>query len=163
MNNATPGGLQNNADWDGIWRQCFGEYQSDIRHAYYVAAVRRRSETRILEIAAGSFRDMAALNRWGWSCEGIDFSAECVDKARKAFPLLVDKIRSMDAKRLDYGKGAWDLTYHNGLWGYFDDTAILELAKEQARVTQGRMIATVHNAHNRAFKSMFEERRGFAL
>jgi ubiquinone/menaquinone biosynthesis C-methylase UbiE len=141
--------------WDGVWDQHFQEYQGDIRHAYYVAAVRRRHEGRILEIGAGSFRDVVALNRWGYFCEGVDFSAQSVEKAHAVFPQYQDRIKSMDAAHLEYADGAFDLTLHSGLWGYFDDARILELGAEQARVTRTRMIATVHNAHNRQFREYF--------
>lgn len=143
--------------WDGLWKEHFGAYQGDIRHAYYIAAVRRRREHRILEMAAGSFRDLNALNRWGLDCEGVDFSDESVAKARESFPDLADKIRKMDAGRLEYPDRAFDLTFHNGLWVLFDDAQISVLAAEQARVTRFRMIATVHNAHNHSFKEKFAE------
>lgn len=140
------------ATWDGAWQQHFQEYQGDIRHAHYIAAVRRRHERRILEIAAGSFRDMAALNRWGLYCEGADFSGESVRKAADLFPALRERIKQMDAKHLDYPDGAFDLTFHAGFWVYFDDAQIAEMAAEQARVSRSRMIATVHNAQHRKFQ-----------
>jgi hypothetical protein len=147
--------LSKPSDWDQVWRRHFNEYQSDIRHAYYVAAVRRRKEYLMLEIAAGSFRDMAALNSWGLYCEGVDYSTESVDKAREIMPALTDRIKIMDATCLDYPDCAFDLTFHNGLWGYFDDAQIHVLGAEQARVSSSRMIATVHNAHNTSFREKF--------
>ena len=143
--------------WDNLWQKHFAKYQGDVRHAYYIAAVRRRHERRLLEIGAGSFRDVAALNRWGVFCEGVDFSSESVERARKIQPTFTDRIKKMDAACLDYPDGAFDLTYHNGFWVLFDDARISELAAEQARVTCSRMIATVHNAHNRPFRSKFAE------
>jgi len=79
---------------------------------------RRRHERRLLEIGAGSFRDVAALNRWGVFGEGVDFSSESVERARKIQPAFSDKIKQMDAACLDYPDGAFDLTYHNGFWYY---------------------------------------------
>jgi hypothetical protein len=147
--------LTTQADWDNVWQQQFRAYQGDIRHAYYIAAVRRRQERRLLEIAAGSFRDMAALNRWGFYCEGVDFSMLSVDKARLILPVYSDRIKKMDAACLDYPDRAFHLTFHNGFWGYFDDAQISTLGAEQARVSSSRMIATVHNAHNISFKKKF--------
>jgi hypothetical protein len=106
----------------------------------------------MLEIAAGSFRDMAALNRWGVFCEGIDFSPESVRKATDLFPAWRDRIKKMDAAHLEYPDGAFDLTYHAGFWVYLDDAQIAVLAAEQARVSKFRMIATVHNAQHRGFQ-----------
>jgi len=48
------------------------------------------------------------------------------------------------------------VSYHNGVWVLFDDAQIKALAAEQARITQSRMIATVHNAHNRQFVEYFD-------
>ncbi len=141
--------------WDGLWKQHFQEYQGDLRHAYYIAAMRRRKERRILEIAAGSFRDVAALNSWGFFCEGIDFSTESIERAWEMLPGLCDRIKKMDAGCLDYPDGAFDLTYHAGFWGCFDDEQIAALGAEQARVTASRMVATVHNAHNHSFREQF--------
>ncbi len=147
--------LSNPADWDRAWKQHFEAYQGDRRHAYYIAAVRRRSERRMLEIAAGSFRDTAALNEWGFFCEGVDYSTESVEKAREMLPALSDRIKQMDATHMDYPDRTFDLTFHNGFWGYFDEAHISVLAAEQARVTSSRMVATIHNAHNSAFKEQF--------
>lgn len=162
MTNAWPGSgtdhtLREPTTWDGLWRRHFEEYQGDLRHAYYIAAVRRRQERRLLEIAAGSFRDVAALNRWGVFCEGVDFSAESVEQARAIFPAWSGRIKKMDAARLDYPDGAFDVTYHNGFWVLFDDAQIAKFGAEQARVTRSRMVATVHNAHNHPFKEKFLE------
>ena len=143
--------------WDGAWHQHFQEYQGDFRHAYYIAAIRRRRERRVLELAAGSFRDMAALNRWGVCCEGVDFSGESVRKAADQFPTLRDRIKQMDARHLDYPDGAFDLTFHAGFWVYFDDAQIAEMAAEQARVSRYRMTATVHNAQHRGFQEYLAE------
>jgi SAM-dependent methyltransferase len=150
--------LQEASAWDVLWGKLFDKYQADIRHAYYIAALRRRNERRLLEIAAGSFRDAAALNRWGLSCDGVDFSPESVEKARSAFAIFSNRIRQMDATRLDYADKVFDLSYHNGFWGYFDDADIYRLGTEQARVTKRRMIATVHNAHHEMFRRNFAER-----
>ena len=109
----------------------------------------------MLEIAAGSFRDMAALNSWGFFCEGIDFSEESIIKAQKLLPAYSGRIKKMDAAALDFPDNAFDLTFHNGFWGYFDDNQISVLGTEQARVSKYRMIATVHNAHNGWFKDRF--------
>lgn len=153
----TPELLQSSPGWDKLWAQHFNEYQGDLRHAMYIHSLRRWNERRILEIGAGSFRDTAALNRWGLPCFGVDFSPESVRQAREAHPAWADRILQGDAKRLEFPGKAFDLSFHNGLWGYFDDTQIGQLVREQARITKRRMIATVHNAHNAAFRRHFEQ------
>ena len=73
-------------DWDKKWAEIFSQYQNDLRHAYYIHAMLAPEEKRILEIGAGSFRDMAELRRRGVDCEGMDFSIEAVNLAKDRFP-----------------------------------------------------------------------------
>lgn len=143
--------------WDKEWINIFDHYQQDIRHAYYIRALKKRKEKKILEIAAGSFRDMAALNRWGLPCLGVDYSSESVVRAKNQFPNLNHNIYKMDAFNLDFEDKTFDLTFHNGFWGCFPDEEINKLAFEQSRVSKYRMIATVHNAHNNSFKQYFDK------
>jgi hypothetical protein len=149
--------LSNKEYWDQEWPRIFDHYQQDIRHAYYIRALKRNNEKKLLEIAAGSFRDMAALNSWGISCDGIDYSTESIERAKLHFPTLKDRIHKMNAFKMDFEDKSFDLTFHNGFWGCFSDEEILELAKEQARISKYRMIATVHNAHNISFKQYFDK------
>ncbi len=147
------------ADWDAKWTSIFDRYQADLRHAYYIRALLKPGENRLLEMAAGSFRDMGLLRRLGINCSGMDFSAESVARAHAAFPDAVDNIIQASAFDLPYSDGFFDVTYHNGFWVLFDDARLLELAAEQARVTRGRMFATVHNAHNAGFVDYFDRMR----
>lgn len=144
------------ADWDKKWSNIFDHYQQDIRHAHYVRALLRNNNCSVLEIAAGSFRDMAALNRMGVDCGGMDFSRESVERAQIAFPQYVHKIRQMSAFDMEYEDKAFDVTYHNGFWVLFDDQKISELAREQARITKNQMIVTVHNGNNQNFVDYFD-------
>src|SRR5690554_6483383 len=101
-------------DWDEKWTRIFDHYQRDLRHAYYIRALLRPDEHSVLELAAGSFRDMAALRRMGVACSGMDFSAESVSRARAAFPQFAGAIHQMSAFDMPVGDKAYDLTYHNG-------------------------------------------------
>jgi len=148
--------LISDADWDLKWPDIFEHYQNDLRHAQYIQALKNKNENCLLEIAAGSFRDMAALNKWGIECNGMDFSAESVMLAKKQFPSLSNKIHQMDGFNFNFVDKKFDLTYHNGFWVLFNDSDIDLLAKEQARISKYRMIATVHNAHNIQFKNYFK-------
>ena len=149
--------LRNEKDWDIKWKDIFDNYQKDNRHAYYIRALKRKEEKNILEIAAGSFRDMGALCKWGFSCNGVDYSSESISRAKLQFPNFKEKIHKMDAFNFDYKDDTFDLTFHNGFWGLYNNDEILRLAKEQARISKYRMIATVHNAHNNSFKLYFDK------
>lgn len=156
MTDEQPAKLTTAQDWDSTWTQVFDKYQADLRHAYYIRALKQGAEKQVLEIAAGSFRDMAALNRMGVACSGADFSRESIELAKGRFPELSNQIHCMDAFNFDFPDNAFDLTYHNGFWGLFSDDQIHALAREQARISSKRMIATVHNAHNQQFKAYFD-------
>lgn len=142
--------------WDRKWADIFDHYQNDLRHAYYIHALLEDHDCHVLEIGAGSFRDMAELRRRGIDCEGMDFSPESVERARRQFPDMANAIHHMSAFDMPFPDKAFDVTYHNGVWVLFSDAQIKELSAEQARVTRHRMIATVHNAHNRQFVEYFE-------
>lgn len=145
------------ADWNAKWSGIFDHYQRDLRHAHYIRSVIEPNEKRVLEIAAGSFRDMAALRRMNIDCSGMDFSNESVVRAKAAFPQYATYIHEMSAFEMNFDDGEYDVTYHNGFWILFDDDKIKALAQEQARITKGRMIATVHNIHNQRFVDYFDK------
>lgn len=142
-------------DWDRKWAAIFAHYQNDIRHAHYIRALLRHGENHVLEMAAGSFRDVAALNRWGKRGEGMDFSGETVQLAKNHFPQYASHFHQMSAFDMPLPDRAVDVSYHNGFWVLFSDEDIHKLAQEQARITKNRMIATVHNSHNRQFADYF--------
>lgn len=149
-------GITTQNQWDETWPQIFKHYQQDLRHAYYVNAFLDDSEGRVLEIGAGSFRDMALLNRLGVNCWGTDFSHSAVELAKKQFPEISEKIFQGDAFQLQsIGDNAFDISFHNGLWVLFDDEQISQLIAEQARITKKTIMATVHNAHNHDFVAYF--------
>lgn len=148
-------GINGVQGWDDQWTNIFEHYQQDIRHAYYIRAVLEPRERDLLEIAAGSFRDMGALNKWGYNCSGIDLSSVSVSKSKNYFTDYAGRILKMDAFNLQFKNGTFDLSFHNGFWNYFDDSRIKELLAEQARVTKYRVIATVHNKHNPQFVEYF--------
>ncbi|MXN31915.1 class I SAM-dependent methyltransferase [Delftia sp. CH05] len=142
--------------WDSKWSTIFDHYQKDLRHAHYMRALMHSDERKILEMAAGSFRDMAALRRAGLDCHGMDFSGESIERAKANFPEFKEKIHQMSAFEMPFDNQFFDVSYHNGFWVLFSDENIRKLAQEQARITGKRMFATVHNAHNRQFVDYFD-------
>lgn len=144
------------ADWDRKWVEIFDHYQQDIRHAHYVHALLRPGDRRVFEIAAGSFRDVAALRRWSFDGGGMDFSGESVQRAQAAYPEYAADFHQMSAFAMPVPDKSFDATYHNGFWILFSDDEIRALAAEQARITRRSMIVTVHNAHNAQFVGYFD-------
>ena len=149
--------LNNQVYWDNQWHEIFQHYQNDRRFAYYLRSIIEKADQNILEIGAGSFRDMQQLNQWGYNCTGTDFSNTAVNLAKQMYPELKRKIIESNAFELPFENNAFTLSYHNGFWVCFEDNDILKLVKEQARVTKNRIIATVHNGHNNSFKAYFDK------
>ena len=133
------------SDWDRKWTGIFDHYQRDLRHAHYMRALLERGERTMLELAAGSFRDMAALRRMGLDCSGMDFSEESVARARVRFPGYAEHIHQMSAFDMSFEDDSFDVTYHNGFWVLFKDEESARL-HGTARITRSRMVATVPNA-----------------
>jgi hypothetical protein len=144
--------------WNDKWDNLFLKYQEDLRHAYYLNAL-LDTDYSILEIAAGSFRDMAFLNKLGFDCYGCDFSEHSVQMAKNFFPDFSQKIFYADAKNLNKFNKSYDVTYHNGFWVLFDNNDyILQLYKVQKEITKKLLIFTVHNGHNKVFKNYFNDK-----
>jgi hypothetical protein len=152
-------GITEMEEWDKKWPEIFDHYQQDLRHGYYVNAFISDANAKVLEIGAGSFRDMALLNRLGVDCDGTDFSQTAVDMSRQLFPNLKNKIFQSDAFDFKYIKDkSYDISFHNGLWIYFNDESDLaSLISEQARISKNFLFATVHNAHNKSFVDYFKK------
>ncbi len=146
-------------EWSTQWEKIFLHYQNDTRHAYYINAILEPQEMKLLELGAGSFRDMAALNRLGRLCHGVDYSEQSVTRARELHPDLADLIHIGDVFNLDFQDCAFDFTYQNGLLGYFCDDDVRRMLYEQARISKYRLALTVHNAHNKQFVSYFDSKK----
>lgn len=146
-------------NWNEVWKDCFDHYQQDLRHAYYVNAFLENDDSRILEIGAGSFRDMHVLNSLGKQCFGIDASSESVRRAKEIFPDIKEKIIEANAFHLPFENKSFEVSYSNGVIGCFADEKIHQLLEEQFRVTKKKMIVTVHNAHNSQFVNYFEQKK----
>lgn len=84
--------LLNTHFWNEAWDKYFDHYQQDPRHVYYINAFLNDDEQKILEIAAGSFRDFNILNSVGKNCYAFDYCKNAVNKAKKMFPNLQNKI-----------------------------------------------------------------------
>lgn len=152
-------GITKQSEWDQKWKDIFDHYQQDLRHAYYINAVLDSADRKVLEIGAGSFRDMALLNKIEVDCWGTDYSGTSVGLAKSHFSLLSSKIFQSDAfDMFEVADNEFDVSFHNGLWVLFNDNNdLLRLAREQARISKNKIIATVHNGHNKEFVEYFRK------
>jgi len=158
MNKKIEIGIKTKEQWDQKWETIFDHYQQDLRHAYYIRAILNANEKKIIELAAGSFRDTGFLNSTGIDCYGTDFSSKAVELAKKQFPQIGFKFSEQNAFNFSFGSKEFDLSFSNGFWILFPDNSdILKLMQEQARITKYRIVSTVHNAHNKSFVEYFDK------
>jgi len=108
-----------------------------------------------LECAGGSCRDSRYLFNRGYACAGSDFDQKTLDYVKTHFPSSDFDMSRQDAFALDCRDGQFDVVFHNGFWGYFDDEAIHRLLREQVRVARKYAVALVHNAENPALADRF--------
>ncbi|GIV04875.1 MAG: hypothetical protein KatS3mg016_0450 [Fimbriimonadales bacterium] len=146
--------------WSNAWLKHYRRYMSQPSYqAYYLYCVLPKGVGTILELGAGSFRDVAQLNKWGYHCIGTDFATQAVEIARKLYPRWAQCFQVEDATALSFGSEMFDLSYHNGLLVCFNDNSMIErILQEQRRVTRRWMVCTVHNALNSSLKCQFAEK-----
>jgi hypothetical protein len=104
-------------------------------------------------------RDANYLAAKGRRVIASDFTAELAEDPRLASSNPLLEIRVLDAFATGLADKAFDVSYHNGLWVYFqNDEQIHRLAREQARITRRYMVVTVHSAQNERLKASFASR-----
>ena len=151
--------LQNESMWNEKWDSIFDQYQADLRHGWYVAAFLNSGIETVLEIGAGSFRDIAFIARLGKKIGAFDFSLKACNLAQQKHPNLAKFFWCDDAFATKLQNKSFDASFSNGFIGCFDDEQIHSLIKEQLRVTKKQMIITLHNGHNQGFKNYFIEKK----
>ncbi len=88
--------------WEENWLNYFNLYQNDIRHGLYLDIILINKSFKILEIAAGSFRDVIYLNNVGYDCIGCDYSEHSIDLAKNTFQNYNNKIYYENAFNFSY-------------------------------------------------------------
>lgn len=110
----------------------------------------------ILESGGGSCRDSRYLFNEGYNTVGTDFDEKTLNYITTKYPKSSFPMRKENAFAFSFDDSQFDVTFHNGLWVLFDDNdKILELLKEQLRVTKKTLIAIVHNKDNKNLKYKF--------
>ena len=95
----------------------------------------RDGVANILEVGCGSSIDLRIVaEETGASATGVDISEEALGIARLLEPYFNSKVRlvSGDARDLEFGEGAFDMVFSQGLIEHFKDP--LEALREQVRV-----------------------------
>jgi SAM-dependent methyltransferase len=145
-------------DWTGIWeRHLDGYLAAPPRAGIAISQMLKGDFETVLEIACGSGRDSLFLARSGKAVTATDHNQEVISRLRGLFPhepMIDFRVDSADA--LSFQKQQFDISFHNGFFGYFhDNTVIQSLLREQCRVTRKHVLFFVHNARNHNLETRF--------
>lgn len=142
--------LRSPDDWDQQWKKWFSRYsKGNPRLGKWIRATYSIRGKKVLEIGGASGRE----SRW---LAAVAESVTCVDFAPQAISLLASSelpanmaVLQADANNLPFPDGAFDLSFHKGVWILFeDDQQLAALLREQLRVTRTTALAIVQNTLN---------------
>jgi len=134
--------------WESYWKghaDLDRTYSTGGRLSREIQADGDVRDQRVLEVGAGSGRDLLALARAGAIGIVLDYSPASLELVRAQAARLgvtVHLVRA-DALAMPFRDGALDVVFHQGLLEHFRDP--LPLLKENARVTRrgGRVVVDV--------------------
>jgi SAM-dependent methyltransferase len=139
--------------WESYWKghaDLDRTYSTGGRLAREVLAEGPVAGRRVMEVGAGSGRDLLALARAGAVGVVLDYSPASLGLVRRqareqGVPVLLVQA---DALRMPFRDGAFDVVFHQGLLEHFRDP--LPLLRENARVTArgGRVIVDVPQTYH---------------
>ena len=134
--------------WESYWKghaDLERTYSTGGRLAREVLTEGPIAGRRVMEVGAGSGRDLLALARAGAVGVVLDYSPASLELVRRqareqGVPVLLVQA---DALRMPFRDGAFDVVFHQGLLEHFRDP--LPLLRENARITArgGRVIVDV--------------------
>jgi SAM-dependent methyltransferase len=137
--------------WESYWKghaDLDRTYSTGERLAREVRAEGPVAGRRVMEVGAGSGRDLLALARDGAVGVVLDYSPASLELVRRqaraqGLPVLLVQA---DALRMPFRDGTFDVVFHQGLLEHFRDP--MPLLRENARVTArgGRVIVDVPQA-----------------
>lgn len=118
------------AHWNEVWANT----QVAAPHDTVIATIERLRPASILEIGAGSGRDLEELIERGYNVRYSDFSGTAVQKFRARHPSV--QADEADARALAYEDGEFDLVYSLGLLEHFDAEDRAQIIREKFRVSR---------------------------
>jgi SAM-dependent methyltransferase len=145
--------------WQELWNLHLDQYlAASPRTGCYLEMLFPDKSLSFLEIGGGSLRDANYLAQRGYAATGSDYVPDLVATAARRHnnPRLHTLV--LDAFDTKLPDGAFDVTFHNGLIGYFDDGQISKLVAEQARITRKHLVVVTHCRHNANMARVFAEK-----
>lgn len=145
--------------WSEAWTRHIDNYLAGPPRAGYWLHHRFGTNCSYLELAGGSCRDSRYLAEKGAASIGSDFDQKTLDYLHQKFPVSPLELRREDASALSFADKSVDISFSNGFWVLFrDDERILELVREQGRVSRQYMVVMVHNGDNQDLVNQYAEK-----
>ena len=149
-----------NSHWEGTQEGHLKKYVKFFpRTGNFIARYFKEIESCI-EIGCFSARDSRFLieKTPGLRAVGFDREKSIVDELNNLYPGKNISYVQGDAFSLPFKDNEFDVVFHNGLLGYFDDSEIEKLLAEHIRVAKKYVITFNHNAANQKLQNVFSEK-----
>lgn len=132
--------------WNNVWSHTNVAYPHD---SVLAEIEKLEGVRRILEIGAGTGRDLEELFERGYNVTYSDFSPIAIEKFHKRNPQIA--IRECDAKNLPFEDDCFDLVYCLGLLEHFDKEDRKKIIREMFRVSKEYVLIDVPQRYSFAF------------
>lgn len=132
--------------WNNVWSSTNVFYSHDI---VLVEIKQLRDVRKILEIGAGTGRDLEELSKKGYVVTYSDFSSVAIEKFHKRNPKI--EFQECDARNLPFQNNSFDLVYCLGLLEHFDRQDRKKIIKEMFRVSNQYILIDVPQRYGFAF------------
>jgi len=124
--------------WNNVWSHAYIVYPHDI----VLVEVGKLEEVRkILEIGAGTGRDLEELSKRGYNVTFSDFSSVAIEKFNKRNPQI--ETIECDARKLPFQGNSFDLVYCLGLLEHFDKKDRAKIIREMFRISNKYILIDV--------------------
>jgi len=145
--------------WKKSWIKYIESYLNTTPRAGIFIQNYFKNINSVLEIAGGSCRDSRYLANHGFDATGSDFDGNTLKYLQtERFPKDKLKYSEEDAFSLTFSDNSFDLIFHNGFFIYFNNQQIINMLKEQARVSRKFIVVFIHNVNNSQLIKTFHEK-----
>ena len=132
--------------WDNVWSSTDICYSHD---SILFEIGRLKNTNKVLEIGAGTGRDLEELSERGYDVTYSDFSSVAIEKFHKRNPQI--ETQECDARNLPFQNDSFDLVYCLGLLEHFDRQDRRKIIKEMFRVSNKYVLIDVPQKYSFAF------------